>query len=440
MRVAFFALSAQIGCILAAVLHDGQRQNFDELERLNSFSAATYNGYRAGFGFLSDSKRLWQRRSLDLKGSFDEFSHGLGLTEEELKLKQVVPDLAARSSVDIDLGREGVQMLKKRDQEMLVEKIGEEELLALILKEKVDQNNCKKKLKEYCGSLKDAELTSEKVHKKLEDYCENDGKAKENKCNDLKDKIEKKCREFKEKLGKAVENIFIEKNCLEYEPQCHFLEGACIDVLKEECSKLRNQCYGLKRDKVAEEVLLRALKGGLKKPANQCEEKLKEKCKRLSGFSKELMQLCLHSEGTCKHLKEEAKKKCDSLEAELKKALEKDAKNLKNETCHPLLEQCHFYGPNCEEKDGLECEKLRTTCEEEHNIVYTPPEEPWFPIQPMPGITDKIGLEELYNEAAKLVRKTMGNLIKKNAKKHMKQNAASILKNYRETQIITAPT
>ncbi|KAG5436820.1 hypothetical protein PCANB_001948, partial [Pneumocystis canis] len=303
--------------------------------------------------------------------------------------------------VDIDLGREGVQMLKKRDQEKL-EEMGEEHFLALILKDKTEDNQCRKELEKYCKSLEDAGLTSKQVDDKLGDYCEKGGKARKDKCTGLKNEIEKKCTEFKGKLEKALKEPFTEEKCEEYESHCHFLEGACINVLKEECSKLRNQCYGLKRDKVAEEVLLRALKGGLKQENKECKEKLEKECKRLNGFSKELMQLCLHSEGTCKHLKEEAKKKCDSLEAELKKALEKDAKNLKNETCHPLLEQCHFYGPNCEEKDGLECDELRTTCEEEHNIVYTPPEEPWFPIQPMPDIADKVGLEELYNEAAKL--------------------------------------
>ncbi|KAG5439624.1 hypothetical protein PCANB_002201 [Pneumocystis canis] len=152
-------------------------------------------------------------------------------------------------------------MLKKRDQGEMGE-MGEEHFLALILKENTGKNECEKELGNYCKSLKDAELTSEKVHKNLKDVCKEE-KANEEKCKELEKNIKDKCTEFKKKLEKA-ENSINSENCTEYEPQCHFLEGACINVLKEECSKLRNQCYGLKRDKVAKEVLLRALKGDLK--------------------------------------------------------------------------------------------------------------------------------------------------------------------------------
>ncbi|KAG4302429.1 hypothetical protein PCK1_001265, partial [Pneumocystis canis] len=247
-------------------------------------------------------------------------------------------------------------MLKKRDQGK-GEEIGEENFLALILKGNTQKDKCETELENYCQSLHNAKLESKQVHEKLKDYCENDGKMKDGKCTGLKEKIEGKCTEFKGKLEEALGKPFTEENCDKYEPQCHFLEGACIDVLKEKCSKLRNQCYGLKRDKVAKEVLLRALKGELKEKNDQCKDKLKEECKKLNGFSKELMQLCLDSDKTCENLKEEAKKKCKSLEKE---------------------------------------------CEEKYDIVYTPPEEPWIPIQPMPDTADKVGLEELYNEAAKL--------------------------------------
>ncbi|KAG5436818.1 hypothetical protein PCANB_001949, partial [Pneumocystis canis] len=300
--------------------------------------------------------------------------------------------------VDIDLGREGVQMLKKRDQEGKGEVIGEDELLALILKEHAINGDCQEKLSEYCESLKKINSKSKDIHKNLKDVCEEE-KAEEKKCKGLKEKIKKKCTEFKEKLEKALGKIFIEENCAKYEPECHFLEGACPTELKGKCSELRNECYGLKREKVAKEVLLRALKGSLKEGNKECKDKLEEECKRLNGFSKELMRLCLHSEGTCESLKKAAKEKCTSFEAEVKEAIEKLEKN----KCYSLLEECHFYGPNCEETKDIKtkCDKLKTQCEDEHNTVYTPPEEPWIPIQPMPDITDKVGLEELYNEATK---------------------------------------
>ncbi|KAG5438868.1 hypothetical protein PCK2_000907, partial [Pneumocystis canis] len=277
----------------------------------------------------------------------------------------------------------------------------EEHFLALILKEKVQEPRCKEKLKEYCGSLKDAGLESGKVHEKL-DVCE-DGNAKDEKCKDLKNKIEGKCKEFKKKLEAALKNKPIEnEKCEEYEPECHFLEGACIDELKEECSKLRNQCYELKREKVAEEVLLRALKGDLKEgkeKEEKCKEKLKKHCVILSSMSRELMQLCLASDKTCKDLIEVAKNKCNSLKPEVKEAVEKE---VKSETCHSLLEQCYFYGPNCDKEEiQKNCEELKTQCEDEHDIVYTPPEQPWFPIQPRVSIIEEVGLEELYKAIAK---------------------------------------
>ncbi|KAG4302426.1 hypothetical protein PCK1_001262 [Pneumocystis canis] len=278
--------------------------------------------------------------------------------------------------------------------------MGEDHFLALILKEDAVKDQCKTQLGKYCKALHDAELTSKKVHEKLKDVCKEE-KAEEKKCENLKDKIETKCKEFKKKLEKAFTNqTFTEENCLEYEPQCHFLEGACSKELTEECSKLRNQCYGLKRNKVAEEILLRALSGSLKKKENKnkekCIEDLKKHCPIVGRMSQELMEKCLHPEEACQSLITEAENKCNSL----KKKVEEAVENVNDKTCLPLLEQCYFYGPNCEEKDGLECEELRTTCEEKHDTVYTPPEEPWFPIQPRVSIIEEVGLEGLYKAIA----------------------------------------
>ncbi|KAG5436831.1 hypothetical protein PCANB_001677, partial [Pneumocystis canis] len=300
--------------------------------------------------------------------------------------------------VDIDLGREGVQMLKKRDQEELGEVIGEDELLALILKEKVQEDDCKTELGKYCKALSDAKLESEKVHKNLKDVCK-EQKANEDKCTGLQDKIEEKCREFKKKMEAAPKKKPIEnKNCEEYELQCLFLEGACPSELTGECNELRNECYEKKRNEVAEEIALRALKGKLKETKKEeCENELKKHCPILSRMSQELMEKCLDPEGTCQSLITEAENKCTSLTEKVKDKLN----NIEDETCKTLLEQCYFYGPNCEKKDRPECEKLKKECEEKYDIMYIPPEEPWFPIQPMPDITDKVGLEELYEATAK---------------------------------------
>ncbi|KAG4302667.1 hypothetical protein PCK1_001022 [Pneumocystis canis] len=309
-------------------------------------------------------------------------------------------------------------MLKKRDLGALGEVIGEEEFLAFILKEKVNKAECENKLEKYCKSLKNAELTSEKVHEKLKGVCE-DGKIKDekNKCKRLEENIKNKCTKFKNELETALKESFTEKNCSEYEQKCLFL-GACLEDVTEKCSKLRNRCYLMKRMNIADEIALRVLKGNLKKekgkePKNQCKEKLGEHCPILSKMSQELMEKCLDSEKACQSLITEAEKKCASLKTEAEKAV----KDVNNKTCLLLLKECYFYGPNCEDEIQKNCEKLKTKCEDEHDIIYIPPEEPWFPIQPMPDITDKVGLEKLYNEAAKLglliegLRTSMDDLI-----------------------------
>ncbi|KAG5436851.1 hypothetical protein PCANB_001604, partial [Pneumocystis canis] len=89
------------------------------------------------------------------------------------------------------------------------EEMEEEHLLALILKEKVQETHCKNKLKEYCQSLKDAELESEKVHEKLKDVCKE--KEEEKKCTGLETKIQKKC-ETLEKGLEALGKTFTEEN------------------------------------------------------------------------------------------------------------------------------------------------------------------------------------------------------------------------------------
>nr|QJX19856.1 large surface protein PCAN_A1.28.2 [Pneumocystis canis] len=302
-------------------------------------------------------------------------------------------------------------MLKKRDQGEKGEVIGEEHFLALILKGNTEKNNCKTELRKYCESLNKAGLKSQDVHENLKNVCEN-GNAKDEKCTDLERKIKEKCKEFKKKLETALNKKPIKnEKCEEYEPECHFLEGACINELIGKCSELRNECYEIKRDKVADEILVRALKGGLKEKNDQCEEKLKKHCQILSRMSKELMRLCLNPKGTCQSLITEAGKKCTSLKKKVEEAVEK----VENDSCLPLLEECHFYGPNCEE---TKCEELRTQCEEKQDILYTPPEEPWFPIQPRVSIIEKVGLDELYKAIAqegilinKLLHPSMEDLI-----------------------------
>ncbi|KTW29915.1 uncharacterized protein T551_01859, partial [Pneumocystis jirovecii RU7] len=274
----------------------------------------------------------------------------------------------------------------------------EERLLALIMKaDYKNEDKCKNKIKEYCNGLKNVSLTSEKVHKELKDFC-NDGKE-EKKCKELKTKIEEKCSTFKDKLKtKAKEEIskLTDDDCKEHERQCLFLEGACPTDLKEDCNTLRNKCYQKERDNVAEEVLLRALSGSLKKK-DSCEEKLKEVCPLLSGESDELMLLCFNEEKTCENIMAKEQNKCKSLKSEIEKVLPKNEElEIK---CPSLLRECYFYDTDCIGNEP-NCEKLASDCKEK-GITYTKPGSDFEPTRPGVTLAEEIELEELYKKAAK---------------------------------------
>ncbi|KTW25688.1 uncharacterized protein T551_03679, partial [Pneumocystis jirovecii RU7] len=286
---------------------------------------------------------------------------------------------------------------------------GEEILLALIAGKKYNDNECKKELEKYCKTLTDAELKPEKVHKKLKEFCEN--KKADSKCKELKEKLTQKCTAIKGKLTEAIKkknSDLTDEDCKENEQQCLFLEGACPAELKDDCNTLRNKCYQKKRDKVAEEALLRAVRGGLINETT-CEGKLKEVCIELSQESDELTKLCLYQKMTCKTFVLEKQKKCNALKQDVNAALEK--KDELRGKCLPLLERCYFYRGNCEDiskcnKSSEDCYEYLPVCDtlavkcEENKIIYTHPGSDFNPTKSKPTVAEDIGLEELYKKAA----------------------------------------
>ncbi|KAG4303482.1 hypothetical protein PCK1_000446 [Pneumocystis canis] len=303
-------------------------------------------------------------------------------------------------------------VLKKRDQAGKGVDVEAEHLLALILKEEgLEKSQCKQKLGKYCEDLKNANLTSKDIHDKLTDYCKEEGKAEDGKCDGLKAKVEAKCTALKEALDKALKTElgkqpFTETVCEKHEHECLFLEGADPDNLKDKCSKLRTKCYERKRQKVRDKVLMRALKGELKEGGNEdCEKALKGHCVKLGPMSTDLMQACLSVDnGTCQQLVNLAQTTCVPLKKDVDDALKKLEQNDKfdKQTCLPLLEECYFYSPNCKEddKEKPECEKLKKQCEEK-DVEYMPPEGPFIPIDPTVTVLERVGLDMLYKEAAK---------------------------------------
>ncbi|KAG5519985.1 hypothetical protein PMAC_001060 [Pneumocystis sp. 'macacae'] len=299
--------------------------------------------------------------------------------------------------------------VKRRAQAAQNDGIDELHILALVLKENLEEEECKKKLKGYCDNLKEADKGLKKVDPRLKGICD-DGKPDE-KCKNLKTNVKKKCTELKEKLEK-VEDISTLKNddCNKDEQKCLFLEGACPKELTENCNKLRNLCYQKKREKIANEVLLRAIRGSLVNETT-CKTKLKKVCLELSQESDELMKSCFYQETWCQKFVLGRKEKCDTLEAKIKGVLEK--KNELRAKCLPLLEECYFYRGDCKEdikncdessKDCNEylpvCDALAEECKGK-SIVYIPPGRGFDPTEPEPTVAEDIGLEELYERAAK---------------------------------------
>ncbi|KAG5518815.1 hypothetical protein PMAC_002786 [Pneumocystis sp. 'macacae'] len=268
-------------------------------------------------------------------------------------------------------------------------------LLALILKEDLDEQKCKEKLKEYCEELGKIDKDFN-THSKLKEICKDE--KRDGKCTDLKNKIKGKCTPFKAKLQEITQkkkSDLTDEICLKNQEQCLFLEAACPTELKDDCNKLRNHCYQKKRDEVADEALLRALSGNLK-DKNECKERLKVICPELGQESDELTKKCINLDDTCTSLVAAALYKCNSLKVEIEKVLNLN-EELKKKG-QSLLKGCHFYGKNCK-NDESKCNALKDKCKEKE-IVYLAPGSHFDPTRPEPTLAEKIGLKELYEEAA----------------------------------------
>ncbi|KTW25535.1 hypothetical protein T552_03706 [Pneumocystis carinii B80] len=263
------------------------------------------------------------------------------------------------------------------------DEIDEKHLLAFIAKDKYE-NGCKDELKKYCEDLKkvDGGLN---VNEKVKGFCE-DGKQDE-KCAGLKDEVKKVLGTFKTELEKALQETK-DENCKKYEEKCILLEETDYDVIKENCVNLREKCYKLKREKVAVELLLRALGGDVKD--NKCKEKMEKVCPVLSRESDELMFFCLDPSGTCGELKGKLGTVCQPLKEDLKNGE-------LAEKCYERLEKCHFYGEAC---DNTKCQVFEEECKK-NNITYKAPESDFSPVKPSASLLRRIGFDDVYKKAEK---------------------------------------
>ncbi|KTW25456.1 hypothetical protein T552_03736 [Pneumocystis carinii B80] len=278
---------------------------------------------------------------------------------------------------------------RQAKQQVAQEDIDEKHLLAFIVKDKYsNEDKCKQELKKYCEELKEADGKFN-VNDKVKELCGGgDDKKQEKKCTDLKDEVKKVLGTFKTELEKALQETK-DENCKKYEEKCILLEETDHNDIKENCVNLREKCYKLKREKVAVELLLRALGGDAKEEA-KCKGKMNTVCPVLSRESDELMFFCLDSDGTCKALKGRLKDVCKPLETKL------EEKELA-EKCYERLEKCHFYGEAC---GNTKCKEDKTKCEEK-GITYKAPESDSSPVKPRASLLISIGLEDVYKRAEK---------------------------------------
>ncbi|KAG5513837.1 hypothetical protein PMAC_000875 [Pneumocystis sp. 'macacae'] len=314
-----------------------------------------------------------------------------------LSLRVIIMDLT--QTLEKNLAGAVARAVKRRDPGGQNVYQDEEILLALILKEDYkEETKCKEKLKKYCKDLKEADDKFEEVDPKLKEICKDNGKT-EAKCTGLKNKVDEKCTPFENKLKTAAKKDISEledTDCKGNEQQCLFLEGAYPDKLKENCNKLRVNCYQKKRKEVAEDVLLRALSGKLKE-AKSCKERLKEVCLELSGESDELTMLCFDEEKTCQSLMTKKGNTCNSLKSEVEKLLEKEDEL--QTKCLPLLKKCYFYSADCTGNE-LKCKNLESSCQGK-GVVYERPGSDFEPTRPGLTVAEEIELQELYGEAAR---------------------------------------
>ncbi|KTW25431.1 hypothetical protein T552_03747 [Pneumocystis carinii B80] len=266
--------------------------------------------------------------------------------------------------------------------------IKEEHLLAFIAKEKYKEvQQCKEELEKYCEELKKIDGGSD-VNKNVKGLCEK-GKQEE-KCKTLKGEVEKELKALEEGLEDAsVDDVKDEEVCKKYEEKCILLEETGYNDLKEYCVNLREGCYKLKREKVAEELLFRAL-GGDAKDDGKCKGKMNTVCPMLSRESDELMSFCLDPSGTCQELKKKSEEVCMSLQTKL------DEKDLPGK-CHERLEKCHFYKEACTE---TKCDEDMKQCEEK-GFTYKAPESDSSPVKPKASLLRSIGLDDVYKRAEK---------------------------------------
>ncbi|KTW29438.1 uncharacterized protein T551_02054 [Pneumocystis jirovecii RU7] len=275
-----------------------------------------------------------------------------------------------------------------------LDSLGQEKILALILRKDAIDAQCEKKLEEYCKNLENINLVPENVHPTLKGLCEN----AEKKCKNLKTQISTTSNNAKGYLEDIIVNI--SNGMLLGKTHCNYAHIQCVifrefSSFSSICDEITEQCYRQINEDLVYEALLRALPRDLKSQA-ACEEKIKESCFKLNRESYYVLWSCFQEEYTCENL---LKKKNDC------KSLEKDIKNTlqgvyKLEVCYTLLEKCYFYLPNCKNEEIQSCVNLKKYCEEK-NIIYPPLHSLSFnPLEFPPTLQEEIGFYRLRDEAA----------------------------------------
>ncbi|KTW31358.1 hypothetical protein T552_00003 [Pneumocystis carinii B80] len=225
----------------------------------------------------------------------------------------------------------------KEDCDGILKDLGLNNGKCVTLKERCEYFKVTRELKyAFLKEKSDALADNEKCMKALMDKCDKlpkvmgggGGEAK-NHCNIFKNNVEK--HEIVNKTKDSNETL-VEETCVLWNPYCDQLMENCPETLKNDsssadgkgvCLQLKENCEPFWKKKRLEDGLTHELKGSLNKK-DECKVALGERCAELKKNERfgTLLNKCEDKtfEELCEKLVEKLKKRCPTLETDLKKA------------------------------------------------------------------------------------------------------------------------
>ncbi|KTW27260.1 uncharacterized protein T551_03254 [Pneumocystis jirovecii RU7] len=209
-------------------------------------------------------------------------------------------------------------------------------ILALILeKNHSNSESCRRILEEKCKELNNSISELNNICNDINSLCQSKAYSL------ILSEVQKLSNRIISFLRKDLPN----EECTKLETECFFLENVSLDSIFKLCNEIRQFCYMIGRQNVADYILLKALYGFLD-TYDSCKSKIEEICLLLSVESDELLYKCLLKETTCMDLVNINKNKCIPLKRKIETT--NDRKTLKAD-CLQLFYECGMHSPNCKD-------------------------------------------------------------------------------------------